>query len=111
MTGRACPPRALAVPDHDRVVQAEEDHETLMLDYFALFVLIVLGLAIVALWVLLGMLPGVIARRRHHPQAEAIAVCGWWGVLTLGILCPLAFIWAYTKVRSPSPLDASSPTE
>ena len=68
-----------------------------MLDIFALIVLIVLLAAAVAIWVILGMLPGRIARARNHPQADAINVCGWWGVLTMGILCPLAFIWAYTK--------------
>ena len=67
-----------------------------MLELFALVVLIVLFAAIVAGWVLLGMLPGKIARQRNHPQAEAINMCGWWGVITMGILCPLAFVWAYT---------------
>ena len=67
------------------------------LDIFALLVLIVLGAAVVGVWIVLGMLPGKIARKREHPQAEAINMCGWWGVLTLGILLPLAFIWAHTK--------------
>ena len=67
------------------------------LDIFALLVLLVLAAAVVGIWVILGMLPGNIARKRNHPQAEAINVCGWWGVITLGILLPLAFIWAYTK--------------
>jgi hypothetical protein len=71
-----------------------------MLDIFALIVLIVLLTATVVAWLILGMLPGRIARQRNHPQAEAINVCGWWGVLTMGILCPLAFIWAYTKPGS-----------
>lgn len=69
-----------------------------VLDIFALIILIVLLALIVAIWIVLGMLPGKIARSRNHPQAEAINVCGWWGVLTMGILLPLAFIWAYTKV-------------
>ena len=67
------------------------------LDIFALIVLLVLVVAVVGIWVILGMLPGKIARKRKHPQAEAINVCGWWGVITMGILLPLAFIWAYTK--------------
>ena len=67
-----------------------------MLEIFALIVLIVLIAAAVAIWVALGILPGRIARSRNHPQSDAIAVCGWCGVLTLGLLCPLAFIWAYT---------------
>ncbi len=67
------------------------------LDIFALIVLLVLIAAVVAIWVILGMMPGRIARQRGHPQAEAINVCGWWGVITLGILLPVAWIWAYTK--------------
>jgi len=67
------------------------------LDIFALFVLVVLGLSAVGAWVLLGMMPGRIARERGHPQADAIGICGWWGVITMGLLCPVAFIWAYSK--------------
>ena len=67
------------------------------LDIFALVVLVVLGATIAAGWAALGMAPGRIARRRGHPQADAIAVCGWWGVITMGLLTPLAFIWAYTR--------------
>ncbi len=71
-----------------------------MLDIFALVVLVVLLVTGVVAWAILGMLPGRIARQRNHPQAEAINVCGWWGAITLGILSPLAFIWAYTKPAS-----------
>ena len=69
------------------------------LDIFALIVLIVLAAAVVAIWAILGMMPGRIARERNHPQADAISVCGWWGVITLGLLLPIAWIWAYTKPR------------
>lgn len=69
------------------------------LDLFALFVLLVLLAFAVVVWVVLGMLPGKIARSRNHPQADAIAVCGWWGVLTMGLLVPIAFIWAYYDPR------------
>ena len=67
------------------------------LDIFALIVLIVLIFAALAIWAMLGMYPGKIARQRDHPQADAIAVCGWWGAITLGILTPIAFIWAYSN--------------
>ena len=67
------------------------------LDIFALIILLVLLVTAVAVWLLLGMYPGKIARERGHPQAEALAVCGWWGVITLGLLLPVAWIWAYTK--------------
>jgi hypothetical protein len=67
------------------------------LDIFALIVLIVLVAAALAIWAMLGMYPGKIARQRNHPQADSIAVCGWWGAITLGILTPIAFIWAYSN--------------
>ena len=67
------------------------------LDIFALIVLLVLIVAGLAIWALLGAYPGKIAKQRNHPQADAIAVCGWGGALTMGILTPLAFIWAYSN--------------
>lgn len=82
------------------------------LDIFALVVLVVLAIAVLATWILLGMYPGKIARERNHPQAEAIAVCGWWGAITLGLLMPLAFIWAYTRPGGGAPAkspDADAP--
>lgn len=69
------------------------------LDIFALIVLVVLVAAGIVIWAILGMMPGRIARERNHPQADAINVCGWWGVITMGLLLPLAWIWAYTKPR------------
>lgn len=68
-----------------------------MLDYFALVVLLVLAATVVGGAVLLGYLPGRIARERAHPQAEAVAVCGWVGLLTCGILLPVAYVWAYWR--------------
>ena len=79
------------------------------LDIFALIVLLVLVFAGVGVLVALGMAPGKIARERSHPQAEAINVCGWWGILTLGILLPIAWIWAYTTpsgILTPASPDA-----
>ena len=67
------------------------------LDIFALIVLVVLILCGLGGWALLGLYPGKIARERNHPQADAINACGWWGALTMGLLTPLAFIWAYTN--------------
>ena len=78
------------------------------LDIFALIVLTVLLATIIAIWVILGMLPGRIARSRNHPQAEAITVCGWLGVITLGLLLPLAFIWAYIKPEAETAREKSA---
>jgi hypothetical protein len=50
----------------------------------------------------LGALPGEIAHKRSHPQADAINVAGWLGLLTLGLLWPFALIWAFTRPRASS---------
>ena len=84
------------------------------LDIFALIVLIILVVAVLAIWAMLGAYPGKIARERNHPQAEAIAVCGWWGALTMGILTPLAFVWAYSNPNASlrgEPLEDSAAKE
>ena len=41
----------------------------------------------------LGSLPGSIARSRGHPQADAINICGWMGIITI-VLWPVAMVWA-----------------
>ena len=81
------------------------------LDIFALIILFVLIVAAVAVWVILGMLPGRIARARNHPQADAINMCGWWGALTMGLLMPLAFIWAYTRPAGSGAVAAAPQAE
>ncbi|MCP3440642.1 DUF3302 domain-containing protein [Bradyrhizobium sp. CCGUVB14] len=67
---------------------------------------ILVGLFIGAAWCLywLGKLPGETASRRGHPQATAIAVCGWLGLL-FPPLWPVALIWAYLVPagREPAP--------
>lgn len=63
--------------------------------YFALFVLIVLAVSAVGVWVFLALAPGKIADARSHPRADAVRVCGYWGAITMGLLMPVAFIWAY----------------
>ena len=75
------------------------------LDIFAWIVLIVLGFTAIAIWVVLAMLPGRIAKARNHPQADAINVSGWLGALIFGFFWPLALIWAFTKPRIGSEVD------
>jgi hypothetical protein len=66
------------------------------LDYFTFVVLTVLiGVGLYAAF-RLGELPGKIADQRGHPQADAIRVAGWIGLITLGVLWPFALIWAFT---------------
>lgn len=65
------------------------------LDLFAWIVLLVLAATAVAVFVVLGMLPGYIARRRNHPWAEAVAVGGWATLIFGFVFWPLVLIWAY----------------
>jgi len=67
------------------------------LDIFAIIVLLILLFAVVSIWVALAMLPGKIAARRNHPQAEAINIGGWLGAILGGILWPIFLIWAFSK--------------
>ena len=48
----------------------------------------------------LGSLPGAIARARNHPQADAINICGWMGIITV-VLWPLALVWAHLTTHKP----------
>jgi hypothetical protein len=42
-------------------------------------------------------MPGNIAKQRGHPQADAVNVLGWIGVITLGLAWPIALIWAFIR--------------
>lgn len=44
-------------------------------------------------WMLVEM-PGKLAADRHHPNAAAIRVCGWMGLLTFGLFWAAAMVWA-----------------
>jgi hypothetical protein len=69
-----------------------------MIDIFDIIAFVVFGVllgAVVVIVVLLGSLPGKLARKWDHPQASAVTVAGWLGVATGGILWPLALIWAF----------------
>lgn len=78
-----------------------------ILNVIVFIVIIVLLAAAGYVVVLLGTTPGKIARRRGHPQADAINVCSWLGIVFLFsffLFWPVALIWAYTR---PSPKGTS----
>lgn len=68
------------------------------IDAFAIFVLLVVIASAVTVFVFIGMAPGVIARRRGHPWAEAVSVAGWATLICGFVLWPIALIWAYVDV-------------
>jgi len=67
----------------------------MFLDIFALVVIAILLAVVIWLVVLLGSMPGDIARKRNHPQAEAITALGWIGLITMGLSWFVAIVWAY----------------
>ncbi len=69
----------------------------MVLDIFALIVIAVLVGVVIGLVVYLGQLPGKIAAERNHPQADAIRVLGWIGVITVGTSWLVALVWAYYR--------------
>lgn len=76
------------------------------IDAFDIIAFAVFGLLIAAAVVIvvtLGSLPGQIARKRGHPQAAAITVAGWLGVVTGGVIWPIALIWAFLKPLANGP--------
>lgn len=79
----------------------------MILDIFALVVIAVLVAAAIAIVVLLGNLPGRIARRRGNPQADSITALSWIGIATLGLAWPAALVWAYWKSEDPPARELS----
>ena len=69
-----------------------------LLDIFAWIVLIILILSTVAVVVFLAMLPGMIAKGRKHPWAQAVTVAGWVTLFLGFALWPVVLIWAYVDI-------------
>jgi hypothetical protein len=68
------------------------------IDLFAWIVFVLLVAILAAVFVALGMMPGVIAKKRNHPWAEAITVGGWATLICGFVFWPLVLIWAYVDV-------------
>jgi hypothetical protein len=71
-----------------------------VLDAFAFVVFAVLILVAVVIVIMLGQLPGKLARKWGHPQAAAINAASWIGIATGGLVWPVAFIWAFINPHS-----------
>ena len=66
----------------------------MFLDYFALglifFVAIFLFYGIIAI----HDIPYEIAKKRNHPQQDALHIAGWVSLFTLHVIWPFLWIWA-----------------
>lgn len=68
------------------------------LDILAWAVLVILVCVTGLVFWLMGSMPGHVARRRHHPWADAVSVAGWITLIFGFVLWPVALIWAYVDV-------------
>ena len=73
------------------------------LDYAAWFVLALLAVIPIGLVFFIGNFPGSIAKKRNHPNTEAITMGSWAALLFGVVLWPLVLMWAY----SPNLFDKS----
>ncbi len=58
-------------------------------------ILVLLVLIVVYLYIALAKIPGAKAAERDHPQAEAIHVLGWIGLLFGAVPWVVALVWAW----------------
>ncbi|MEA3411490.1 MAG: DUF3302 domain-containing protein [Pseudomonadota bacterium] len=65
-----------------------------MLDYFALFLLFFVAIVIFYSIIAIHDIPYEIAKRRNHPQQDAIHVAGWISLFTLHVIWPFLWVWA-----------------
>ena len=73
----------------------------MILSYVAL-VITLIGITLVFYtFIHIHDIPYQVAKRRNHPQLEAIHLACWLSLITLHALWPLIFIWAVMK---PKPL-------
>lgn len=72
------------------------------LDIFAWIVLVVLVASTVFVIVFMAMLPGMIAKKRNHPWAQAVTVGGWVTLFLGFVLWPVVLIWAYVDIPAAS---------
>lgn len=64
-------------------------------DYLTFLTLLLTVVCVVSAWVWLAGLPGRIALARKHPEAEAVKLLGWAGLLPTIYPWVQAFIWAF----------------
>jgi hypothetical protein len=66
----------------------------MFLDYFALGLLIFMAVVLFYGIIAIHDIPYEIAKRRNHPQQDALHVAGWISLFTLHAIWPFLWIWA-----------------
>lgn len=84
-----------AAPAHASMMSPEvEDKVATVISWIVLFVVPVIG---ILLFLLVHVLPEKIAKKRHHPQKDAIHMLCLLSLFFGGLLWPLAWLWAYAR--------------
>lgn len=65
-----------------------------MLEYIALGILVFVAITLFYGVIIIHDIPYDIARKRNHPQQDALHVAGWVSLFTLHVLWPFLWIWA-----------------
>ena len=68
--------------------------DLLMLEYVALGILVFAALTLFYGIIVIHDIPYEIAKKRNHPQQDALHVAGWVSLFTLHVLWPFLWIWA-----------------
>jgi hypothetical protein len=81
------------------------------LDYLSLVILIAGLLLVFYGFIYIHDLPYKIAKKRHHPHAEAIHVATWLSLFTLHAIWPLVYIWSvmHEKAEEGKPVSKVAP--
>ena len=71
----------------------------MFLDYFALGVLFFVVIFIFYGIIAIHDIPYEIAKKRNHPQQDALHIAGWVSLFTLHAIWPFLWIWATLSRR------------
>ncbi len=66
----------------------------MFLEYVSLIMLVVAVTAVFYVFIFIHDIPYEMAKKRNHPQAEAIHYGCWLSLFTLHAIWPLVFMWA-----------------
>lgn len=64
------------------------------IDFFALGILIVIGITILYAVIYIHDIPYEIAKKRNHPHQDAIHTAGWVSLFLMHTIWPFLWIWA-----------------
>lgn len=69
----------------------------MFLDYFALGLLLFMSTMLIYVFIWIHDLPYKFAKKRNHPQQDAIHAACWLSLFTLHALWPIVFTWAMSN--------------